>query len=147
MSAAYITAVDVDAFIGQATRSALFNDGNGFTTSTFLKVVYNASSLVKAAAHAAGYTSLGDTTTNDTIKTATLGQFLVMAYNRKQQRVPAEFYEQINLTSEIREGRVPIPGMSPSTQDAVGGVSFSETSTSVSGARYNVFSRGRLDVY
>ncbi len=146
MAAVYLTSADIDALVGTDVRTALFVDDTGNTH--LARCIQLASAVIKSAAHRAGYTGLGDTTTDEQVIAATLGQFLVLMYNRKQQRVPPEFFEVVNMATEIREGRLPLLGLTASTTSAAaGGAAFSETNSSVSGARYNPLSRERLDVY
>lgn len=145
MAAAYITATDVNAAITSAVRADLFVDDSG--DAFFDDLVQKASELVKSAAHNAGYITLGDTTTSQQIKMATLGQFLMLAYNRKQQALPEAFYEAYNMLERIRNGAIELTDFDASTTSGIGGAAFTETNSSVTGARYNVFSRSKLDVY
>lgn len=150
MAASYITAGYIDAFIGTVARQEFFDDGSGYdatAATNFNLLIQAASGVVKAAAHNAGYTSLGDTTTDPDVQRATLGQWMAFAYNRKQQRVPGEFFELVNLTTEIREGRTPLTSLSPDTDDAVGGSTFSETLSTLSGSMHQVLSRSKLEGY
>ena len=144
--AAYITATDINAAVTSAVRVALFSDD---VADAFLDdVIEKASALVKSAAHRAGYTSLGDTTTSQDIKMATLGQFLAVAYNRQQQELPAAFFEHFNMLERIRTGALPLTDLTVNTGSAyAGGAKFSESNSSVTGARYNPFGRQKLTGY
>lgn len=149
MAASYLTTADVDAVISVRTR--LFEDtspgdGSGYSATFFTRAVELASAIVKSAAHSAGYTSLGDSTTDEQVIAATLGQFLVIAYNRKQQAVPPEFFEAVNLATGIRDGSVPLTSLTVSSRAAVGGVEFSDVSESTS-SRHQVMSRAKLTTY
>ncbi len=147
MPATYIDTDDVDAVLDSDTRQDLFTPvGGAYTASYFDRSVQLASELVKAAASNAGYT-LGDTTTNETVKLATLGQLLGFAYARRQLELPAQFWGLINLSEAIRTGDVPLVGLTPSESAAVGGSGFSTTDSTVTGSREQVFSRSELDVY
>lgn len=126
MAAAYIDSDYVDAMIGADVRAKLFDDGSGYVSSILTVQINAASALIKAAALNAGYT-LGDSTTNDTIKIATFGQFIGLAYNRKGLIPPEEYRSTIAMAEQIRTGVLPIPGDSPLPRDAVGGVKFSDS--------------------
>lgn len=149
MAAAYITVADVDAAITAAVRADLLSDDDdgGAGAGTFATDLYEkASELVKAAAANAGY-SLSTTTTSQQVKLATLGQFLNLLYNRKQQELPPAFYEAYNMLERIRTGDLELTDYTASTSTGVGGAKFSETNSSISGARYNIFSRTKLSGY
>lgn len=149
MAAIYIDSTYVDGYLGTDRRQALFNDGSGYVSTYFDQLVLSASDLVKAAALNAGYT-LGDTTTSQTVKTATFGAFLMLAYGRKDQPVPEQYATTVNLIEAIRTGAVPLPGVEPDGATAIGGADFTETSTSISsadGSRPQVFSRSNQDLY
>lgn|SRR5574343_386117 len=148
MAANYITSADVDAMIGSGRRQALFTDpGGSYSSANFVRVCELASAVVRAAAHEAGYTSLGESTTNDQVILAALGQFLMMSYGRKGEAVPDQFAAAVHLAEAIRSGNVPIVGISPSTGTAIGGSSFTESDADVDGARVQLFSRDEQDVY
>ncbi len=142
--ASYITATDINAVIDDGARQALFTPtGSSYDSGTFSTCVMHASEIVKAAALNAGYT-LGDTTTNQTVKTATVGQFLALAFARKQQSLPEQFWAMFNMTEGIRTGNIPIPGATPSETAAIGGSKFSSTDTTVTGSRENLLDRESL---
>lgn len=146
MAAAYIDATYIHAFISQGRLEDLFTDPGGSYTASYLTQQISASSeLIKSAAKNAGYT-LGDTTTDENVKLATFGQLLMMAYGRKGEAVPEQFATAVNLAAAIRSGDWPLTS-TPNARDAVGGVKFSETTSTVSGSRHPVFNRIKLDVY
>jgi len=132
MSAAYIDETYIQAFIGLDVMQALFTTPSAEYSATHLGVAVNAASaLVKMAAKNAGYT-LGDTTTDDTVKLATLAEFIKMAPGmRKGLTVAQSFVDQFaGLMSAIANGTLPLDS-DPDTVGGVGGSTFSETDTSV----------------
>lgn len=148
MAANYLADADINAAIGSELRVALFSDSGGTESTTErTRAIEIASAIVKAAVTKAGY-SIGDTTTDDTVIAATLGQFLAIAYGRKGEKVPEQFYSVVNLAEEIKTGKVPLPSLALDTSAAVGGVDFSDTSSSSASSRHQVFAlRTKLDVY
>ena len=130
MAASYIDATYVDAFISAGRRQKLFTDPavGSYTASFFTQQVTSASELVKSAAKTAGYV-LGDSTSDEVVKLATFGQLIMMAYGRKNEAVPEQFATAVNLAAAVRNGDLPLTS-SPTSRDAVGGVSFLEQGTS-----------------
>lgn len=120
--AAYIDTIYVDAFLSTADRTAIFDDGSGYVSTNFDQLVTSASQLVKIAAKHAGY-DLSSTTTDETVKMATFGQFVVMAFQKKSLQVPEQYLNFINLLELIRSGAIPLE-TSPDAERAVGGVYF-----------------------
>lgn len=123
--AAYIDADYVDAFLSLADREAIFDDGGGYDSTFFDQLVTSASQLVKIAAKHAGY-DLGATSTDETVKMATFGQFIVLAFQKKSLQVPEQYINQINLLEAIRQGKVPLES-DPDALRAVGGVYFTSS--------------------
>lgn len=147
MASLYLSVADVDAAIGSTRRQNLFATETGtYLTADYTRVVQYSSALVKAAAQNAGY-SLGDTTTDDVVVTASLGQFLKMAYGRKGGEVPDQWDSAVALLEAIRTGAVPIPSLTPSTRDGSGGSVFTESSTSITNSSRQIFSRREQNVY
>lgn len=142
MAAALIDTDDVDAVIGTDVRQKLFTDeaDSGVYSSTkFTRVVNLASAMANAALSNAGY-PVGDSTTNDMVKLLALSIAVRMAYARKQQEPPADVLSLLGgLPEGVRAGDVPVPGLSPDAQDAVGGVKFTGSSTSVTGDKPPIF--------
>lgn len=150
MPAAYIDSDDVDAAITAAVRAALFADDSdsGAGAGTFFTdLIQKASERVKQACHRAGYTSLGNTTTSQQVQRMALAAFLALAYNRQQQQLPEAFYEDFNDIERVRTGQLPITDLTSVNNAGVGGHKFSETNSSVSGARFNIFARAKLKGY
>lgn len=130
MSAAYIDADYIDAFIGADTRTAIFTTPTAaYSAAQLTTVIQSASADVKMAAKNAGYT-LGDTTTDDIVKKATLVQFLRTVNTRKGVSVGEDFIKLWgDYLGGIYRGEIPLDG-TPDTSSAVGGAKFSENATS-----------------
>lgn len=141
MAASYIATTDVDAVIGTKERQKLFTDdeaGSAYDSTEYDRVVELASELIKVAGKHAGYT-LGDSSTDQSVKLATIGAFLPMAYGRKGLAVPAPLVWMTNLAEAIRRGEYPLTGTSPDTDHARGGSQFTESSATVTGSRPSVY--------
>ena len=139
--AVYVTTADVDALIGSDVRKALFSDTDDpadYSSTFFDAQVLMASAVIRSAALNSGYET-GATTTSDIVKLAALGQLLMMAYGRKSQAIPDQFATAINLAEGIRSGQIPIPDLTPTARDAVGGNSFTESDPTIEGSRPQVF--------
>ena len=148
MAAAYLSTDDVDALIGADVRQALFTTPSvAYSSTHFTRVNQMASAIVKSAAKNAGYT-LGDTTTDDVVVTATLAEFIKMApANRKGIAVGKAFVDQYGGTMEaIRSGQLPL-GSGPDTVQGVGGSTFSETDPTAEDTYAPVLSRSNLSGY
>lgn len=127
MAAIYIDDDYVDALTGGSDkREAFFNDGGGYQSTYFDQAVLTASARVKSAGEAAGY-SLGDTTTSEIVKEATLGQFLLLMYGRKDRSPPKIYQSYVDMCEAIRLGVIPIPDATPEAIEAVGGVEFTSS--------------------
>lgn len=124
--AAYIDSDYIDAFIGSDEREGLFTDNGTYTASYETQVITSASERVLAAANAAGY-SLGSTTTNELVKQATFGQFIVLAYGRKGLTPPERYTTEILMADNIRLGRIIITSSSPDNLQAVGAADFTSS--------------------
>jgi hypothetical protein len=142
MAAALIDTADVDAVIGEDVRQRLFTDSaddGAYNGTKFTRAVNLASAMANAALENAGY-PVGDSTTNDTVKLLTLSIFVRMAYARKQQAPPEDVVALLGgLPEGVRAGDVPVPGLSPDAQDAVGGVKFSGSTTTTVGDKPQIF--------
>lgn len=147
MATSYITTTEVDGLIGSARRQALFTpQGGSYDSTRFAYVAQLASVAVRIAAKGAGYT-LGDTSTNETVQMAALGQFLLIAYGQKGEKVPEQFAAIVNLTEAIRVGQVKIVGLAPDAYEGVGGAKFTESATSITSSAPRIFSRKEQDLY
>lgn len=142
---AFIDTDYVDNAIGSDVRSNVAPDSNAFDQFEAM-----ARAKVKAACAFAGY-ELGDTTTNDMVKMLTLGQWVWIAYGaRKGLEVPGAILDSLRLLDGVRQGEVPIPGLTPSSRDGVGGTKFSTTSTNVASSvdtRPRMFGRKQLKTW
>lgn len=121
------------AFIDRAYVNRAVGEGTSLglapTDEDFNQYEAQACSVVRSAALAAGY-QLGESTDNELVKLATLGQWYFLAGGcRHGLEVPPAIQQAINLLEAIRTGSLPIPGMTPSTSGGVGGVKFSSPLT------------------
>lgn len=140
--ASYIDADDIDALLGTATRQDLFATVNGtYVTAWFSNCIIFASELVRVAAFNSGYSN---PSADNAIKVATLGQFMIMAYGRKQKTPPAIFAEMLMVYDKIVKGEFQFPDQTPTAQDAVGGSSFSETDATQDNSREPIMDRDGL---
>lgn len=130
MAASYIDGTYVDSFIGNDAREALFTiPGGTYSATEFTQVVEAASDFVKSCCLAAGYSTIGDTTTDGVVMLATLAQFLLMAPPaRKGYDVANKLVEQFGgLPSAIRAGTIPLPTLTPDPIMSVGAASFTSS--------------------
>lgn len=84
----------------------------------------------------------------DAISLAAFGAFVELAYGRNALEIPQGFKAHIAKLEEIRNGKMDIPGVEKNVRRAVGGVSFTESSSSVTvaqGSRPQIFSRKAFD--
>ncbi len=141
----YITTADVDAVMGSDVLGALFTDAGTLDTAARDRALELASTLARASAKNAGY-DLGDQSDGTGVEMAkalALSAFVQLAYGRKQQTPPEATMAIIGaLIEAARVGDLPIPDMTPDARGAVGGVRFTD-STSTSSAYTPVFV-GRL---
>ena len=100
-----------------------------------------------AALENAGYTTdITSSTAPELVKSATLGALLPQLYAREGIKVPDQFAIHMNIFDRIYQGIMPIPELTPTARDAVGGVKFTDSSTTSTSGRPPVF-RGLKDVY
>ena len=148
MAANYIANADINGLIGTARRELLFTEpGGSYSATEQTRCVEIASAIVKSNAHNAGYTGLGDTTTNDQIVALSLRLFLELAYARKGEKVPEGLVTNFPTLDDLRTGKLGLTGLAPAERDAVGGSYFSESSTSVTDASVQVFTRAEQNRY
>lgn len=140
---AYFTSGEVDAAITTTTRIGLVGSATT-TASSFGQYEKWARSDVQAAAQVAGY-SLGDTTSNDTIKRLAIAKWYSLAASiRSGIPIPDEIREQLFRLEQLRLGQYPIPGLTPSSRDGVGGSKFSSQSETSTSGRTQFMSRSKL---
>ena len=136
---AYVDSAYLDLLIGTATRTALA--ANTAAVTAFEKL---ARAEVQAAAQVAGYT-ISNTSTNDMVQWLAAAQWFRFAGGlKKGLNVPEAVQIAINDLELVRKGEKPIPGLSPSTEDGIGGTKFSETSEDSETSRPQYFSRAKL---
>lgn len=141
---AIITAGYVDRAIGTATRVAFVGTATG-TGSAFLQHEAAARAVVASRAQVKGY-AIGTSSDNAFVKLLVLSQWYFLAGGmRKGLEVPpaiAEGLRALEQVSKTGDGALPIPGMTPSTEDGIGGVQFSTTTGT--DARVQYFSRDKM---
>lgn len=129
----------VDNAIGTALRITVAP-----STAAFNQYEEQARAVVQAAAQVAGY-SVGNTSDNATVQLLALGQWYRFATGlRKGIEIPEPIQASIDQLALVRTGDLPIPGMSPSTRDGIGGVKFSDTDENSDSGRPQYFSRSKL---
>lgn len=121
---AYITQSYIEAFLGSEVLTELFTDDGAYNSNHVNTVIEAAESRVKQALKAAGYTPPSTTTTDGVIKQATLGQFIIMAYNRptKSLEIPTTFRQYIGVMQALYEGTIRPETLTPDELAGVGGI-------------------------
>lgn len=137
--ARYVTTADFDAVCD--ARAALFDDGGSFSSTHFEKAADLASAMARAVAENAGYnTGDGDSSDNDMVKALALSYLVHMAYGRRQREVPAALSAILApLPEGVWSGDLPIPGLTPSAADAVGGIASTDRSPTSTSGRPPIF--------
>lgn len=146
MTVRYITTTDVAAIMGTDVLAGLFTDNGTLSTAARDRAMELASTLARASAKNAGYDTgeQNDGTGAEMVKALALSAFVQMAYGRKQQTPPEATMSIIGaLIEAARTGDLPIPELAPSAEGAVGGVRFTD-STSTGSAYAPVFTGNRL---
>lgn len=140
---AWIDTDDVDDLITEDVRLAVSPD-----SATFDAHERGARARVQAALIAAGYT-VGSTLDDvdeeaaDLLRELILGQWILRAFHgRKGFQIPPAIVDTFHMLRDVRNGELPIPGLTPSTLGGVGG--FEASPTTGSTAREQVFSREAL---
>lgn len=87
MADQWITTTYVDNLLGSKVRVSLFTDGATYKTAAFNGTAQAATALVKEYVRSAGYTPPGATTTYGYLKLAVLGEFVKIAYSRKDKNL------------------------------------------------------------
>jgi hypothetical protein len=142
----YITTTDVAAYVDTTVITGLYTDNDVVQTAALERAYELASTLARAAAQNAGY-DLGeqnDGTGVEMAKALAISAFVQGAYGRKQQTPPEATMAIIGaLIEAARTGDLPIPDLSPDAQDAVGGVRFTDA-TSTGSVYTPIFTGGRM---
>lgn len=143
---ALVTEQDLNSILKAEVRLALFSDDEALEAVLLAK----AESAVAAALVNSGYpvpASAADTP--ELVKLAVLEEFVLKAYGRNGLPVPPGLVTEyqdgngqtiVGTKSAIISGAAPIPDLVPTARDAVGGVTFSDTSSSSTSSRAPVFS-------
>lgn len=132
---AHIDNTYVETMIGADVWDGLTDD----TADVKTQLLSTATGYVDDALRMRGYAV--PSSAGESVKSATLGALLPLAYGRKGLSVPEQLRIHINLfnrIADVKDGWVP-DGLIPATDAGIGGVSFTESSASVSGAVPSVF--------
>lgn len=142
---AILTSGYVDKAITTSLRIALVGTATG-TSSAFAQYEAMARATVSSKAALKGYT-IATNSTNDMVRLLCVGQWYFWASGfRKGLDVPPTIKQSLDLLEAVENG-MPIAGLSPSTQNGLGGVKASNTSPSSTSGRPARFSRKKLDPY
>lgn len=145
---AIITAGYVDRAIGTATRIAFVGTATG-TGSAFAQHEAAARSIVASRAQVKGY-AIGTSSDNAFVQLLVLGQWYWLAGGmRKGLEVPPAIGDAMAKLDEVApkdssKAALPIPGMTPSTDDGIGGSQFSQSIGTSSTDRVQYFSRSKM---
>jgi len=128
MTTNYLTDADITAVLGPNVLSGLFTpEGGVYDAASVVIVQEMASELARAALENAGYAP-GDSSTNRGVINVAIAAFIGMAYGRVGLEIPPALETRFGgLLEGTRTGEVPVPGLSASKEDGVGGVRFSPT--------------------
>jgi len=145
---AFLDEAFIEAMISDEVQEALYGDDSG---DVFLSAhTAAADALVTSALLNAGYgepTLAANPKSFALVRLAAFGEFIALAYGRKQLEVPDEYSSAVKLRKQIQDGDLPMPDMQPSAPTAVGGVDFTESDPSVESDEVapQIFSRRALD--
>ena len=130
-------AITTDTFVGLV--------GSATTTGSAFGLFERwARSDVKAALQVAGYTP-GDTTTNDTVIRLAIARWCMHANGtRKGMEIPPTIREDLYRLDQVRTGDYPIPGLTPDSEDAIGGSKFSVIASNATNSTARYFKPGSL---
>lgn len=140
----YLDTDDFDALVDGRVRLVLFDDtaaedGNGYSPALFTRTCQIASIRARAAMERAGYDP-GASTTEDGVKMVALAALVALAYGRKGREVPLSTQEILaGILADVGVGDVPIPGLSPSADQGIGGVETTSQSTTSTSGKPSIF--------
>ena len=133
MTTAYVGATYVANAIGSDEQLAMA------TGTALTQLILSASSLVDAALSNGGYATPVGGTVPEVVKLATMGALVPLLYARRGTPVPEQYIVHMRVLNDIAKGNIPIPELTPTAQDGVGGVVFTESSSSVTGSVVQVY--------
>lgn len=140
-----LTSGYVDLAITTARRVALVGSATG-TGSAFAQYEKMARATVASKAAVKGY-SIATNSTNDMVRLLCLGQWYFWAAGyRKGMEVPPTIKESMSMLEDVEKG-MPIAGLTPDTEDGIGGTKASATTGTSTSGRAQRFSRAKLDPY
>ena len=133
MATNYIAAADVDGILERTVWNALFTEAGGSYDAAaivrFTRCSQLASMVARSALENAGYAP-GESTTDDMVIMTALAVFAQMAFARKKLAMPEALQPLLlSLPEGVRIGEVPVPDLDPDAQDGVGGVAFTDSTS------------------
>jgi hypothetical protein len=145
----YIDQAYLEGAFGAAQVAALCPTSTDLDTTIEL-----AEGAVESALTMGGYSAAVPssvyTATSDvpkTIKLAAYGTWLALAHGRHAKAVPEDLRPHVALLDDIREGRLEIPNVPKIVERAVGGVTRTETDSSITDSKPQIFSRSGMEGY
>lgn len=143
------------AFIDSAYLNAAFGASKVAaacpSSSEITALISQADAIVDAALMVGGYTRRSTTstpaTTPDMIKMLSAARWLLLAYGRKDLELPPQYWQNVNILDQVRNGILEIDGEARSIARSTGGVLFSDSSSTSQDAKPRVFSRKNMGGY
>lgn len=141
---AFIDQDFIDVAIGAPLREKMTRG----SASELTKMITRSDGRAKSALKAAGYTvspgSYTPATTPIEIKDASLGYFIRMGYAKLGLDTPKQFEMYTTAGDALSKGEIQPDGIDPDPEDAIGGVTFSDSDSTIDGSFPPVFSRDAL---
>lgn len=133
---AHVTGTEVGYAIG-ATEWAQMTDSDSSIQSQLLN---QATSIMNDSLTKRGYAAPSSNAGND-IKAGTIGILIPMLWGRKGLQYPEGLQIYVDIFKNIADVKngMPLEGLEPSPDAGIGGVEFTESSTSVSDSKPKVF--------
>lgn len=131
--------------LGTSLRDALFP-----SSDVIDQYELTARATVCSVMQYAGYAAPSVTLTSGTVTSGFLQKLLVAimcrdaAAIRKGITLPSAVSEGLVMLDQVYQRKLPIPGLEPEAEHGYGGVRFSPTSASATGARPQIMSRDAL---
>lgn len=144
---AYLTQTILEDLLGAAKVAALASG------SALTKTISLASAETETALQHGGYSGAVPSTVYladasdcpEAIQLAAIGAWVELTYSvRNDLEIPEGIRPHVAKLESIRNGKMEIPGVTKTVSRAVGGVSFSDSSSTSSTGRPKIFSRSTL---
>ena len=137
MPVSYVTADDFDSICGE--RQLLWTDGGSYSSAAFSRAAELASAIARSVAVNAGHDP-ADGSADDMVRMTALAVLIRIGYARKQRDIPPDLLDLFGPIPEaVRTGDLPLPDSSVDEFDAVGGVKFTDSSSTSSAGKPPVF--------